>query len=54
VPHRTFGDLITAASLLPQELLAWMRAGWFTWSWVEVLSGRRRDRWALQIAAERG
>jgi poly-beta-1,6-N-acetyl-D-glucosamine synthase len=54
VPHRTFGDVITAALLLPQELFAWMRAAWFTWSWMEVLSGRTRDRWALQIAAERG
>jgi poly-beta-1,6-N-acetyl-D-glucosamine synthase len=53
-PHRTWADVVTAAFVLPQELFAWMRAGWFTWSWVEVLTGRRNDRWALQIAAERG
>ncbi|HUC04148.1 MAG TPA: glycosyltransferase family 2 protein [Acidimicrobiales bacterium] len=52
VPHRTWADVATAATLVPQEIFAWIRAAWFTWSWVEVLSGRTRDRWALQIAAE--
>jgi cellulose synthase/poly-beta-1,6-N-acetylglucosamine synthase-like glycosyltransferase len=54
LPHRTWADVFTAAIILPQELFAWMRAAWFTCSWVEVLTGRTRDRWALQIAAERG
>ena len=54
MPHRTWADVLTAATLLPQESFAWLRAAWFTWSWVEVLTGRTRDRWALQIAAERG
>jgi biofilm PGA synthesis N-glycosyltransferase PgaC len=54
VPHRTWADVFTAAFIVPQELFAFMRAAWFTWSWMEVLSGRTRDRWALQIAAERG
>jgi poly-beta-1,6-N-acetyl-D-glucosamine synthase len=53
VPHRTWADLVTAAALLPQELFAWLRAGWFVWSWFEVLSGRKRDHWALQMAAEK-
>jgi poly-beta-1,6-N-acetyl-D-glucosamine synthase len=52
VPHRTWSDVLMAAVLLPQEIFAWVRAAWFTWSWVEVLTGRTRDRWALQIAAE--
>jgi cellulose synthase/poly-beta-1,6-N-acetylglucosamine synthase-like glycosyltransferase len=52
MPHRTASDVLTAATLLPQEIFAWIRAAWFTWSWVEVLTGRTRDRWALQIAAE--
>jgi cellulose synthase/poly-beta-1,6-N-acetylglucosamine synthase-like glycosyltransferase len=52
VPHRTASDLLTAAALFPQEIFAWIRAAWFTWSWMEVLTGRTRDRWALQIAAE--
>jgi cellulose synthase/poly-beta-1,6-N-acetylglucosamine synthase-like glycosyltransferase len=53
VPHRTASDVLTAAALVPQEVFAWLRAAWFTWSWMEVLTGRTRDRWALQIAAER-
>jgi poly-beta-1,6-N-acetyl-D-glucosamine synthase len=52
VPHRTWADLVTAALLLPQELFAWLRAAWFVWSWLEVLSGKKRDHWAMQIAAE--
>jgi cellulose synthase/poly-beta-1,6-N-acetylglucosamine synthase-like glycosyltransferase len=52
VPHRTWADVLMAATLLPQEIFAWIRAAWFTWSWFEVLTGRTRDRWALQIAAE--
>jgi biofilm PGA synthesis N-glycosyltransferase PgaC len=52
VPHRTWADVLMAAALVPQEIFAWIRAAWFTWSWVEVLTGRTRDRWALQIAAE--
>jgi biofilm PGA synthesis N-glycosyltransferase PgaC len=52
MPHRTWADVLTAAVLLPQEIFAWIRAAWFTWSWLEVLTGRTRDRWALQIAAE--
>jgi cellulose synthase/poly-beta-1,6-N-acetylglucosamine synthase-like glycosyltransferase len=54
VPHRTGSDILMAAVLVPQEVFAWVRAAWFTWSWMEVLTGRKRDRWALQIAAERG
>jgi biofilm PGA synthesis N-glycosyltransferase PgaC len=52
IPHRTKADVLTAAALVPQEIFAWLRAAWFAWSWVEVISGRQRDRWALQIAAE--
>jgi cellulose synthase/poly-beta-1,6-N-acetylglucosamine synthase-like glycosyltransferase len=53
VPHRTWADVLTAALLVPQEIFAWLRAGWFLWSWVEVLTGRNRDHWALQMASER-
>jgi biofilm PGA synthesis N-glycosyltransferase PgaC len=52
VPHRTWADVAMAALLVPQEVFAWIRAAWFTWSWVEVLTGRTRDRWAIQMAAE--
>jgi poly-beta-1,6-N-acetyl-D-glucosamine synthase len=54
IPHRTKTDVLMAALLLPQEIFAWIRAGWFTWSWVQVLTGRKTDLWAAQIAAERG
>lgn len=52
IPHRTLSDLVTAATLVPQEVFAWMRAAWFVVSWAEVATGRRRDRWAIQIATE--
>lgn len=52
VPHRTPVDVIMAATLLPQELFAWMRAAWFTISWARVLVGVERDGWALQKNAE--
>lgn len=57
IPHRDNKDILLAALLLPQELFAWMRAGWFVASWYEVikakLTNRRRDRWTMQYAAER-
>jgi cellulose synthase/poly-beta-1,6-N-acetylglucosamine synthase-like glycosyltransferase len=56
VPHRDRLDVLVAALLLPQELFAWLRAGWFTAAWAEALVGRvthrSRDRWALQYRAE--
>jgi poly-beta-1,6-N-acetyl-D-glucosamine synthase len=56
VPHRDWKDLVLAALLIPQELFAWMRAGWFLSAWFEVLvnksTGRSKDRWALQALAE--
>jgi poly-beta-1,6-N-acetyl-D-glucosamine synthase len=54
IPHRSPADVAMAALLLPQELFAWVRAAWFTWSWAQVLTGRSPDLWAAQIAAERG
>jgi len=56
VPQRDRTDLLLAGLLLPQEAFAWMRAGWFTVAWAAVLrsrvTGHRKDRWALQYAAE--
>lgn len=56
IPHRDRTDVVLAALLLPQELFAWMRACWFLTAWFEVLSGRitgrKKDRWALQYRAE--
>jgi cellulose synthase/poly-beta-1,6-N-acetylglucosamine synthase-like glycosyltransferase len=56
IPHHSRKDIVLAALLLPQEMFAWMRAGWFTAAWYEVLVGkltrRRKDRWSMQYAAE--
>jgi hypothetical protein len=56
VPHRDWKDVLLAALLLPQELFAWIRAGWFLKSWGECLTqritGTTKDRWAAQISAE--
>ncbi|SRR6266568_3845449 len=56
IPHRDRKDIIVAALLVPQEIFAWMRAGWFLAAWYEVLTGkltrRRKDRWSMQYAAE--
>jgi biofilm PGA synthesis N-glycosyltransferase PgaC len=56
IPHKDVWDVVLAACLLPQELFAWMRAGWFFMSWLEVLAsrvtGRRKDHWTMQYAAE--
>lgn len=56
IPHRDRRDVLLAATLLPQEFFAWMRAGWFLAAWCSVLLGqvtrRRKDRWAMQYAAE--
>ena len=54
IPDRDKLDLVLAATLVGQELFAWMRAGWFFAAWVEVLLGRRKDRWGVQYASERG
>lgn len=57
IPHRDKWDIILAMTLAPQELFAWMRAGWFVASWGEVLrdrllNRRQQDHWAAQYAAE--
>jgi biofilm PGA synthesis N-glycosyltransferase PgaC len=58
IPHRDRVDVLLAVALVPQELFAWLRAGWFVCAWYEVLKSRvigsRKDRWALQYSAEGG
>jgi hypothetical protein len=58
IPHRDRTDVLLALTLVPQELFAWLRAGWFVSAWCEVLASRlkgsRKDRWALQYSAEGG
>jgi biofilm PGA synthesis N-glycosyltransferase PgaC len=57
IPHRDWKDMVMAGLLIPQELFCWMRAAWFVSSWFEVfvskITGKRKDRWALQYAAEK-
>jgi GT2 family glycosyltransferase len=58
VPNRTGSDVLVAALILPHEFFMTLRCAWFSASWFEVvwsrLSGRSKDRWALQAAAETG
>ena len=54
VPHRDKWDVLMAMALIPQEIFAWLRAGWFIASWWQVLRGQHKDRWALQYVAETG
>jgi biofilm PGA synthesis N-glycosyltransferase PgaC len=58
IPLRDRADVAVAAAFLPQEGFAWIRAGWFAASWMQVLRQRlfsvgRRDLWAAQASAER-
>jgi len=53
IPDRDRVDVVLAATLVGQELFAWLRAGWFFAAWAEVLAGRTKDRWAVQYAMER-
>ncbi|MBA8792962.1 cellulose synthase/poly-beta-1,6-N-acetylglucosamine synthase-like glycosyltransferase [Friedmanniella endophytica] len=56
IPHRDRRDLLMALAIVPSEVFAWLRAGWFIAAWAAVartlVTGRRKDRWALQYAAE--
>jgi cellulose synthase/poly-beta-1,6-N-acetylglucosamine synthase-like glycosyltransferase len=56
IPHRDKWDVVLAAALLPQEVFAWIRAGWFTASWLSVLrskvTGRKKDYWSVQYELE--
>jgi cellulose synthase/poly-beta-1,6-N-acetylglucosamine synthase-like glycosyltransferase len=52
IPHRDKTDVLLAAVLVPQEIFAWLRAGWFFVAWMNVLRGKQTDRWVLQARAE--
>lgn len=58
IPHRDRMDVLLSAIIVPQEIFAWLRAGWFVYAWWEVLKSKvtrtRKDRWALQALAETG
>lgn len=57
IPHRTWKDVLVAATLLPNEVFMWLRAAWFAASWVHVIRKKitnhgGTDLWAAQYAAE--
>ena len=56
IPHRDRTDILLACLIIPAEIFAWLRTGWFVKAWIDVLAsritGRRKDRWQLQYAAE--
>lgn len=59
IPNCRPADLVVAGLMFPQELFAFMRAGWFMLSWMKVLSGKAlgfsyADPWTSQARAEEG
>jgi cellulose synthase/poly-beta-1,6-N-acetylglucosamine synthase-like glycosyltransferase len=56
IPHRDKRDIVMSFLLIPSEIFATLRAGWFVWAWWSVLisklTGERKDRWQLQYIAE--
>jgi cellulose synthase/poly-beta-1,6-N-acetylglucosamine synthase-like glycosyltransferase len=59
IPKRDNGDIAVAALMFPQEMFAYMRAGWFLASWAKVLAKKifglkYQDVWAKQEQAEAG
>ncbi len=59
IPNRDNADVLVAAAIIPQELFAYMRSGWFLASWVKVLARKLfgvtyKDGWAQQEQAEAG
>ncbi len=57
IPRRQAGDVFVAALLLPQEIFAFMRAGWFVASWSQALDKKVfgipwKDKWQAQARAE--
>jgi hypothetical protein len=54
IPNRDLQKYLMAESAALREspgILSRAIRAWFKWSWVEPLTGRNRDRWALQRAA---
>lgn len=56
IPHRDKLDVFMAFMIIPSEIFATLRAAWFIWAWCSVIvskfTGKRKDRWQLQYAAE--
>jgi cellulose synthase/poly-beta-1,6-N-acetylglucosamine synthase-like glycosyltransferase len=54
IPNRQWQDLAMAMTFITQECFAWVRGAWCLAAWYQVVRGNKKDRWALQIAAETG
>ena len=54
IPNRQWQDLAMASTFITQEIFSWVRGAWCVAAWWQVLRGNKKDRWALQIAAETG
>jgi hypothetical protein len=59
IPHCERADVVVAALMFPQEAFAFMRAGWFTLSWIKVLGDKvfglsYANPWTRQAHAETG
>lgn len=57
IPRREPADVLVAALLLPQEMFAFMRAGWFIAAWSQALDNKVfgiafGDKWNAQAKAE--
>jgi len=53
IPGRDWKDVVMSGLLVPNEIFAYLRAGWFLTAWFQVLIVRKeRDRWGAQYAAE--
>lgn len=52
--HRTWRDVLFAATIAPAEVYMWLRAGHFVRAWAKFLSRVQTDNWANQAKAERG
>ena len=57
IPDADGMDYVYAIAIIPGEIFAWVRAGWFLKAWCEVLAAKlfkttRKDRWQMQYAAE--
>ncbi len=56
IPHRDKYDVLIGYTVFVSEVFSTIRTAWFIAAWFEVLwsrlTGRRKDRWEIQYAAE--
>lgn len=56
IPFRDKRDILIGYTVIISEFFSMIRSAWFVAAWAEVLwsklTGRRKDRWEIQYAAE--